>query len=206
MLLNILNNNDNTDIQVLDKFLNSQLSNMLKDVDDDIKDILTDLGNNRETIIMEKIVSLLETINIDLDISKFLYLRPNYSPVILNKSKIQNAQMLSLLKKIELNYGKITKNKLKESMSTYNLVNFMFELPYNDVSDKYNKAGKAIPPVYRNFFYSILSQDYRRPYRETTNALLQDIIDCKTETQVKDFFSFMEKIYEFFLKNNSQYK
>lgn len=215
ILSDILNNNDNINLELKDAILNKQLDKLLKNTDIEVNKLLSDVKMDKKIIIMEQITKMIthyednEPEIEELDVSKFLYLDSGittYKPIDLNDTSKNSSQINNLLNEIKPFYSKITNNKLNSELSSLNLLNYMFELPYEEVQKKYNDLDKPIPPVYRNFFYSTLSQDYRRPYRESTNALLQDIIDCKTESQVKDFFSFMEKIYKFYLKNNAEYK
>lgn len=213
-LLNILKNSDDMSIKINNEDMNKQLEDLIKQENVSLTEILHDSNNNKEFFILEQIIEILKQIKTDInnkpfpiDISKFLYKKntdKSYELVDLTKKHSKN--MKDLLREIEISYIKINKNTIKEDIEKYYRINVMFELPYSEVEKIYSDAKKIIPPVYRNFFYSILNQEYRRPFRETTNALLQDLIDCKTEDKVKEFFSFMEKIYEYFLKNNQEFK
>jgi hypothetical protein len=72
---------------------------------------------------------------------------------------------------------------------------------YEAIEKEYNEIKKPIPPEYRNFAYGTLNQ-YRKPFRITTNVLLQNLINCSDNTNTTEFYKFMKKVYEFYMKNN----
>ena len=207
-LLYKLLESDGVELQLNDEFMNMQLKDFIKKADEELREQLIENEDN-PTFITELIIKLLESTvynSTDLDVSKFLYQIQDktYTFIDLTSKNYYSQQIRTVLKTIAVSYAKIKKNTLKTDMQKYNRITSMFELPYEEVVKQYGSS--PVPPVYRNFFYTFLTQDYRPPYRESTNVLLQDLIDCKTEAKVKDFFNFMQKVYEYFLKNNQQYK
>lgn len=211
-LFNKMNNNDSVEIKLNDEYLNNQLAKLLKEEDDNIKEILQDSLDNNDSFIMNQMLQIFESKlkpKSSLQISKFLYLIPKGKEkgfTIVELNKALTPQLKEKLKKINSTYVKVSKSTIKQDNERFDRVNILFELPYTEVENKYRAANLPVPPVYRNFMYSLLNQEFRRPYRETTNILLQELIDCKTEEKVKDFFIFMEKIYQYFLKNDQHYK
>ena len=212
-LLYRLTGSDSPELSLNDDSMNAQLQTFLKTTDDALKEQLLDNEEN-PAFIARSISEFIKSLGDGIDVSKFLYnttelttgKSASYTFIALEDKKISTQEIRTQLRAIANLYVKIKTNSLSKDMEKYTRITSMFEVPYDEVKKKYDADKIAVPPVYRNFVYTFLTQDYRRPYRETTNALLQDLIDCKTEAKVKEFFSFMEKVYEFFLKNNEKYR
>jgi hypothetical protein len=211
-LFNKMSGDDSLVIKLTLDGLNKQLDKLLREEDQKVNELLNDADVTNETFFLDQIAQILDT-NLKgkttVETNKFLYAKTegkqkDYTLVSLAKSA--TSQYKSILKTINDMYFKISKSTIKEDIAKFDRVNILFELPYVEVEKKYASANKTVPPVYRNFMYSLLNQEYRRPYRETTNALLQDLIDCKTEEKVKEFFIFMEQVYQYFLKNNAKFR
>ena len=204
-LLYRLTGSDSPELKLADAVMSIQLKGLIKKADDELNEKLIDNEESAE-FITKMARELINSLGVGIDVTRFLYLKQDKkNPSIdLNAKKNSTQELRIEIKKIATLYAKIKTTALEKDMDKYTRITNMFELPYDKVKQKYDDDKVAVPPVYRNFFYTFLTQDYRRPYRETTNALLQDLIDCKTEAKVKEFFAFMAKVYDFFLKNNDR--
>ena len=82
-----------------------------------------------------------------------------------------------------------------------------YENIYNLYTNPYSWADiqKANPPHPREYinFMHILLNEYRRPQRESTNVVLQDIIKCENEKSVSDFFRIFGNLYKYMRNRRS---
>ena len=143
-----------------------------------------------------------------------------YKPVVLNKPPPSENDLQYIKNDIVIQLDTMKKHydAIDDSMenirNTINhkgwgnidMVDYMLTLPYATVASKYDGKDKHLPPEYRNFVYTVLNQEFRKPFRETTNNSLQTMIDSKTENDVKNFFKFMQYTYEYYFRNNAKLK
>jgi hypothetical protein len=142
--------------------------------------------------------------------------------IVLSKSNDFRASSVSIDKINSLFNKIISPERMNIAYGNYKQVLDMVKYPYDKIRDEsfrkenYNKLeyigtetnftiNVQIPPEYKNFAYNTLTL-FKRPQRETTNAALQNLINSFESNTTAELYSFLEKAYMFYMRNNEEYK
>jgi hypothetical protein len=99
-----------------------------------------------------------------------------------------------------------------KALELYQFVESLFEKTFDEVNQIVANLSMPVPSQYNNFAYSILGR-YRSPERESSNFELQELINGSTSEKAKEFYDFMEYVYNKFIfvgvrkqpKNNERF-
>jgi hypothetical protein len=144
--------------------------------------------------------------------------------IIVNYFKKKQWLKLSKSKKFEHEKDIYEINKLSELVTStsrfnnaygyYKQVLDMYKVPYEKLrNEKYYKLESfgsdnliqnnniQLPAEYKNFAYNTLTL-YKRPQRESTNANLQNLINSFESETTKEFYIFLDKVYNFYMRSS----
>jgi hypothetical protein len=185
----------------------TDIDNITKRIDEVCNDNITDEMN-----IIDKIELLFKIIN--------NFRNENWTKI--SKSAPFPAANNSIDKINSLFNKIISPERMNIAYGNYKQVLDMVKYPYDKIRDdtfrkeNYNKLeyigtetrstiNVQIPPEYKNFAYNTLTL-FKRPQRETTNAALQNLINSFESNTTAELYSFLEKAYMFYMRNNEEYK
>ena len=100
----------------------------------------------------------------------------------------------------------------KKALEMYRFIESMFEKTFNEITEMVTYLNVPLPPQYNNFAYSVLGR-YRSPERESSNFVLQELINGTNSEKVKEFYNFMDYVYNKYIfvgvmkqpKNNDEF-
>lgn len=198
-------------IKVDNNELNAELQRLLeierKNIDLEIKEINED---KKKIFIVRKIVNNIKLISTNFNVlllENSVFYKEKKIANRIGKELVtnnNNPSIKQISETININYDKITTIPLNNYNNKYNKIYDLFEKKYDVIEKEYSKSNLQIPSEYRNFAYGTLNQ-YRKPFRITTNVLLQNLINGSDNANTKEFYNFMRKTYEFYMKNNKEY-
>ena len=84
--------------------------------------------------------------------------------------------------------------EFKKALEMYRFIESMFEKIFAEVNEMAINLNVQLPPQYNLFAYSVLGR-YRSPERESSNFELQELINGLTSEKIKEFYDFMEYVY-----------
>jgi len=131
----------------------------------------------------------------------FSYLKVNGKEYTIKKSiwlnDVLNHPLYSELIKQYIRFRRWADNENVNNPTNKDRIDQYFEKTYTK-----NKELGELPIEYNQFAFTTMNK-YRRPIRTSSNVELQRMIDGKNDKNTKEFFAFMENIYNTFIEPDS---
>ena len=93
----------------------------------------------------------------------------------------------------------------KKALDLYGFTESLFTQTFSEVTESAAKLGIQLASQYNNFSYAILGR-YRAPASESTNVELQELINCADSEKTKEFYEFMNYVYNRYIFVGSKKK
>ena len=198
VIFHIVKNDGKISIVLNDVKLNNGLQVLITNIEEKINSLIKDELENKLFLIEEAINSINKIKNKKMNFENLKILSMNTS---IEKNKNVKNKHIEIIK----NYKLFLKNSANKQLMYLKLVFDLNNKTFNEITSEFQENNLNIPIEYKNFAYYTINQ-YKRPIRESSNIFLQNLINMSDNLNVKEFYSFMDKIIQYFVLNKQEIK